>query len=575
METNYTTPVKDYETGKDHGKLLKVGLSALAAFLALCVVLMIAVQVYSVRARNNLNGDRKETIVDKIISKIMSESIDVALPTRYVVPEKYIIPPTDQMQRGTCWAFGALLLLESQYKAYGLDQGWLNESEYVSFSEQAYLKWLGETCQKRQDVAACQHGGFGDNQTSDHKLDSIYYFARAFPELQNYVLPEAVCPYQGEDEGQWICDGMEEALETNPISWKIKSMRASGTIEGAKKLLIEAGRPIGIGVPINSVKYWAPCDDSNYSSDAECVNQETKCPEGFGYTSTYCKTVIVDNRIRDGTFTYVDDLKRTVPAGGHAMDVVGYNDDWVYKARKGSERGLANLKGGFILHNSWRAPGHSVDFLLGRLSEENEAVQCPNHLSPMNWIPSNSQCVKDNKGDTTKCGTDYQRVRGKGLTTHMDVLKCIKADYCDENRKYALAELGGDVDVQSLFSGFDRVHIFSWTGDASDIVDEYIDYFPFWALKTMFEPVDLVENDPDSCGYWMYPYDAIAQANKAKISLFDTFHVTDIEFEFTNSSYERSPERDDNKYDYTLLSESTKVMNRMKFDQALPYNIVY
>jgi hypothetical protein len=141
------------------------------------------------------------------------------------------------------------------------------------------------------------------------------------------------------------------------------------------------------------------------------------------------------------------------------------------------------------------------------------------------------------------------------------------------SRYYALAELDGDVDVQALFTGFDRVHLLSWAS-GEDIIDEYVDYFPFFEIGRMLKPAVLVPNRDGLCGYWMYPYDAIALANRVQWSLIDTFHVADITFEFTNASYAKSGQKAANK-DYTLLSQSTHKYNRVVFDGPLPYDYVY
>jgi hypothetical protein len=374
-----------------------------------------------------------------------------------------------------------------------------------------------------------------------------------------------------EERGQDICDGFDAAIKTNPISFNITSIRAAPDIEGAKRLLIEAGRPLGIGLPIDNYRFYAPCDGSNYSKSADCLNRTTKCPEG--YTSEFCKIVDLDARIRDGTFGFIDDITRVRPSSGHAMNIVGYNDDWVYRTRRSAPKSLSNMRGGFIMHNSWAEPGHSVDFLMGRLSDENEAVQCPNHLNPANWIPTTSSCLNLSRANVSACGTGMKRVRGRGLTKHVDVLRCKDATMCNRSRNYALAERGGDIDVQPLFSGFDRIHLISWTS-AEDITDEYIDWLPFWSLRKILEPQAVVPNVPGLCGYWMYPYDAIALVNRVQWSLLDTFHVSDIVFEFTNASFARSPQRDPAK-NYTLLDRSTYKYNRIVFNGPLPYDIVY
>jgi hypothetical protein len=124
-----------------------------------------------------------------------------------------------------------------------------------------------------------------------------------------------------------------------------------------------------------------------------------------------------------------------------------------------------------------------------------------------------------------------------------------------------------------LFNGVDRVHVVSWTS-GEDVVDEFIDFFPFFALRAIFQPANLTDNAPGLCGYWMYPYDAVEIVNRMEWSLLDTFHVADIVFEFTNESYARSGKAAPGK-NYTLLKESTYQYNRIPFDGPLPYNYVY
>ena len=538
----------------------------------ICLCIAIPILVISIKTGDELKKDRKETVVDRIIQRLISDTQKVAMPTRYVVPERYLLPPSNQGGRGVCWAFATIFLLESQYRANGIEKGFLNSSEYVTFSKQAYAKYLLDKC-RDSNVAPCQHGGFGLDppQTDDHKIDSIIYFWKYFQELNKTILPEEVCPYQGKSSGQDICEGMDEALSSNPIEWGIKSVEAATSIETAKRLLLEKQRPIGLGTPIPDYMFYAPCDSSSYSIEDVCINESlmTKCPAGF--ESEYCAAVKVDSRIRDGTFVYIDDFSRVVYAGGHAVNIVGYNDDWVHKARVVSEKSMTALRGGFIIHNSWRAPGHSVEYLMGRMSEENEAVICPNHLSPMNWIPATEECIRGNQTDYTKCGTEFQRVRGKSLTNMTDLLKCINKDYCDPDRHYVLGQLGQGVYAQPLFNGMDRVQLISWT-TPDDIKVEYVDYFPFWALKFMLEPENLIENDPIQCGYWMYPYDTTTLVNRKTWSLIDTFHVVDIEFNFTDSSYLKN--KVDGK-DYDLLKKSTHNFTRTEFDGPLPYQYVY
>lgn len=566
------------EKEKESSTILKI---EIAAFVVLVISLALAFPILlkATKLKDNLSKDRKETVVDRIINRLIHDTTKVALPTRYIVPERYLLPPSDQGGRGVCWAFATIFLLESQYRANGIEKGFLQPNEYVNFSKQAYAKYLFDKCKEHPDVSPCKHGGFGlkPPQTDDHKIDSIIYFIRDFTELAKAVLPEEVCPYQGTSDSEDVCNGMEEALKSNPIEFKIKSFQAENNIPMTKRLLITKQRPIGLGTPIPDYLFFAPCDNSSYSTlDACSESQRVKCPEG--YTSEYCARIMVDSRIRDGTFVYLEDFSRVVYAGGHAVNIVGYNDDWVYKSRIVSEQSMNELRGGFIIHNSWRAPGHSVEYLMGRRSEENEAVICPNHLNPMNWIPATEECIRENKGNVKNCGHEYKFVRGHGLTKHTDLLHCIDSTRCDQNRHYVLGQLPNrnDVDAQPLFNGLDKVKLISWPKDQEATEDnievKYVDYYPFWALKLMLEPDEVVENDPLQCGYWMYPYDTTTLVNRKTWSLIDTFHVTDIEFEFSDSSYLANQVPG---YDYKLLKDSTHNFTRTEFDGPLPYQYVY
>jgi hypothetical protein len=60
------------------------------------------------------------------------------------------------------------------------------------------------------------------------------------------------------------------------------------------------------------------------------------------------------------------------------MNILGYNNDWCYNGRFSVPESIVKLKGSFIQHN-WRgSQGHSIEFLMGQHTLENEEVTCPN-----------------------------------------------------------------------------------------------------------------------------------------------------------------------------------------------------
>ncbi|TMW57023.1 hypothetical protein Poli38472_002948 [Pythium oligandrum] len=58
------------------------------------------------------------------------------LPHKFAVEQ--VTPLKTQDNRGTCWDFAAVGVLENSYRAQGVHHGWLKENEYIPISEQAY-----------------------------------------------------------------------------------------------------------------------------------------------------------------------------------------------------------------------------------------------------------------------------------------------------------------------------------------------------------------------------------------------------------------------------------------------------
>ena len=572
-------------TDTDYNKSVKTTNYVIIAAL-LCTLIITIVSIitmcYTLQAASNVSGDRKTTVVDTIISSIINGSLNYILPTRFAVDKSAIIPPSNQASRGVCWDFSSIMLLESQYRQQGIAQGYLNSNEYVNFSKQAFGAWIGQQCDATHNGSkACLHGGYAKHTTDDHKADAFYYFAQDFPDLTKSVLPESVCPYieTPDTTTDYECPGMDEALKSNPIQFTIKGIRSASDVYHTKKLLVESQRVLVIGTPLANLQFWGNCDLDEWKNNDLCnETNRVPCPAGPD-EGHYCASVVLEGRTPDGTFILVDDYNRSSKMGGHAMNVVGYNDDWVYKSRHSFDDSLSNLVGGFVLHNSWRNNGHSVDFLMGRRSEENEAVICPNHQMSMNWIPTTLSCLQENNADVTKCGTEYKFVRGKGIANHADKLQCLDSAYCDTNRYYVLSKRedteNEDAWIEHLYNGFDNVRFISFNQDGTDIKYEYISTRPFHYLHELFKPTDdtFVMNDIHQCGYYMMPYQTIEMMNRRNWANLDNYHVSDIEVEFTPSSYLRGP--GSNKYNTTLLQQSTWTLDETEFEGPLPYKYVY
>lgn len=510
---------------------------------------------------------------------------DLSLPRRYSVDHNYILPPTNQMNIGSCWCFATIYLLESQYHYQGVEEGYLDENEYVQFSKQSFFTWLGDQCHLHPEVKACHYGGLMSNSSEDQQIESVYYFAKAWKDIYKAVLPESICNYtqKPDDMTNWsymTCPGMYEAIEQNPIEWSYESIDIAYNLQTAKELLFKAKRPLGIGAPLPSMNYYIPCENSPFSEKDQCKNKEYPCPQN-AFHGQYCYKFEIDGRQQDGVFLSNIDTRFMSELGGHAMNLVGYNDDWVYRNRYQGFSTVAPLKGGLILHNSWRPEGHSVDYYMGRQSEENEAVLCPNHKSPFNWIPTDLKSVQDalsqGKEALLKIPTNIIRVRGNGTTQFADPLNCVNTDYCNNESTYFLLKKNADeidANVTTNSDGTNDITFIEAKKDRStDILT--IQGYPFWALHTLFRPKDeiFVSNDPNGCGYWMLPYHTIETMSRINWDFLDNFRVFDFKVKFEPHSYLKH--KDSSKYNTTLLKLSTKRKDTQSFDGPLPYDYIF
>jgi hypothetical protein len=241
------------------------------------------------------------------------------------------------------------------------------------------------------------------------------------------------------------------------------------------------------------------------------------------------------------------------------------------------------MKGGFILHNSWRAGGHSVEYLYGDQSEENEATICPNHAAPVNWIPATYECVvaeaaagriANGSVNCSAYSPEIQRIRGRGIAKNADVLYC-HSDDCDRNLTYVLERAGSDVNHTFTASGLAEVQLITVDNRTAPptVARRSVRGLPFWALSQLLAPVKLVPNDQNNCGYWVLPYETLENMQRINWDLLDNFRVVDLEIEFNESSYVRHPASWD--FNTLELNGSTFARNKAKFDGPLPFDLIY
>lgn len=242
-----------------------------------------------------------------------------------------------------------------------------------------------------------------------------------------------------------------------------------------------------------------------------------------------------------------------VNAGGHAINIVGYNDHYM------TEFGY---QGGFILRNTWEdgrstshgmsARGsHSAAFFMQSVGNLEDAQLCPNPHSPRSWM----ECT-----DEVNCNSPYTHVTAQSTLkvlhlTCVDNGAALPKGACEPGDDYYLRNLTA-FGSEGLYTAC--VHHFPPRERRNVPTQNGTICYPPLALDALalvFGPTDaevrrLGVNDKDVCGYNFLPYatyDAIMSSNMDIIA-------TSYDIEWTESSY---ASRAAPGYDYALLEAST------------------
>jgi len=501
------------------------------------------------------------------------------LPHSYIVPDDVRTPAKNQAHRGTCYIFSTIGILEASYRRHGLKEGFLKEDEYVKFSEQAYGLGLIKYCREHPDDVHCL-GGPPKNQTSDGQPEWLYYMQDG---MMKYVLPDSLCPYKTEDEEQYECPGLEDAVKKNPISFKVKKIETTYSVDGIKRLMYRHKFPLTFSHVVLEDTYLAPCDDPNsyaYGSEqcTECRNPCTTSSDGC------CAKLVFPGYTGEGVFGTFGEY---VVGGGHAMVVVGWNDDMAVETGVPGQS-AQRVVGGFIIKNSWDTTvGHSAEYWAQRHSLLDETAICPNEKSYQSWLPVNTSCVLNADWDPKECGTVKRHVGDKWVDGPT-ILKCNEATHknnrqwmygwtgCNAGRRYVLAG-NPDTDyatpdfiVPKNTVGLRRFRLIEY--DPTDptrtptIVET--NATSWFGLERLLEPVEVIGNT-NHCGYYFMPYDTFLKSNIINPNYgTDTPAFSYMDIEWDDKSYVDGSSDDV----YDLMKKSTFTYRPPKFTSSLDFN---
>jgi hypothetical protein len=511
-----------------------------------------------------------------------NDAAPVTLPHKFAV--EYATPLKTQDNRGTCWDFATVAVLEYSYREQGIREGWLQPDEYLALSEQAYgaevLRLCAGPAGSPQQVACLIPGNnIWKNSTEGGESAELYYLING---LKDSIFPASICPYQPNDGNDTRCDGLNEKRSKNPLSVAVKKLDTYFEETSTKQALLRDRRAMAFTTSMPYITHFYPCI-GDLAKDPRCDPAGpscTLCPAEFSATTCCIPESGGLNFNMQGEFIASSSMSLE---GGHVMTLVGYND--LYRTSDG-------FTGGYILKNSWwdgihpalgpmHARGsHSIKWWLQEISDWEERSMCPNSYNPENWYQCGNfdEVIQANGKANSNSGVrvPLAKASAAGLESCLSEetklyaetnlnplhLTCTDETRClmSPNVTYFvrnMTDYGDRMTIMCLYE-YDTV-----TKNASELC---LPPMTVEKIAYVLSPVaeEIRTNDPDVCGFYFYPYE-IQQQYNAK---FGNFYVNNYEIEWAPQSYAANKAKFP-ELDYTDVEASTR--NQTKYDFVGPF----
>ena len=416
------------------------------------------------------------------------------LPTKYLIPNSYIFPVTNNDTTGNFRYTSYIFLFESEFRHEAIQKYIFDFDEYLTFSTSYYISKLKQLYSLSEIDIDQSVGKFSSIGEPSSLLVNISNYSDAFlpktlslsvsqletnKKLQNEINNQNMSFYysrKSKDKSKTKYLKQEKAYSGDQINTKKEIFSFSITesslirgIEEIKTVLAMNGRPIAYSFRIPIRQTRAVCKEKG--NCRKCTSNNEKD----------CKTYnISDNELH---FGIGGDF---VPGDAISLPIVGYNNNIIVEKDDGNI-----TKGGFILRGRKNGIGHSYQYYTDQITPEQESQLC---YSPSKPVAGDLDCLLSlETSNSSKCNINAT------------FLTCIDEQFCNLTDTYALSSTLSE-DNEEIYVNIDK----NITVDFS--------YIP----KTLLEQVLIPPKAQDTsfCGYFFLPYYVIDEMEQNSCSSY-------------------------------------------------------
>lgn len=443
------------------------------------------------------------------------------IPSKYTLSNTCLLPCKSTIPSSTAhWANAIIFTLESQYRNQGISMSYLNDNEYILFSEDQLVKSIS-AYMNVSPAYITEHLGESLPQFNDSIVigapENIYFFIYSNPFLStdimsngktNKILKFESTDFSFNQTTFPITASDSDSISSNPLEYNLTGAQRIVGIETIKRRLISSSRPLPVSFNIPYQLFYKQIDsDLTESSEPPRRNEKvTPCP--FNHNLTCYKYVLYPessiiynaNFLNDQPYITQDDINTIKNAT--VMDIIGYNDNFIVHVNSSYF-----MKGGFIMRSESLNNEHSREFLMNEITSYQESQLCGIDSDPFNWVISSSlNCINQTRNAAVCNEVEFE---------------CLDDRICNKSLKY-------------LFNGKNR--FITYSNEAEPKIIE-LDC-PVQYLNRFIRPKKYQKRKVRNqfCGYSFIPYEVVEDLYLHNVGPF-SFDAVDLQIKWEDQSF--------------------------------------